>query len=53
MFPSDNPIIEIPHCGDHLGTCTAVTEPTLPADQSNVIWINLLEIVFKQSRPLK
>ena len=47
MFPSDNPIIEIPDCADHLGTCGAVTEPTLPADQSNKIWINLLQILFK------
>ena len=44
MFPSDDPIIEISDCADHLGTRVAVTEPTLPADQPDKIWINLLQL---------
>ena len=47
MFPSDNPTVKIPHCANHFGASAAEVEPTLPADQSNVIRINLLEILFK------
>ena len=44
MFSSDNLIVKIPHSANHLGASAAVTEPTLPADQSSMIWIYLLEI---------
>ena len=51
MFPSDNFIVKIPHCANHLGASAAVTEPTLPADQSKMIWIYLLQIQFNPAQP--
>ena len=50
MFPSDNFIVKIPHSANHLGASAAVTEPTLPADQSSMIWIYLLQIQFRPTQ---
>lgn len=53
MFPSDNPTVEIPHCANHFGASAAEVEPTLPADQSNMVWVYLLQIQSKPARSTK